>query len=216
MPSTPIPFIKRLFDLLITISALVILSPVLLVIMLAIWIVNGRPVIFSQARPGLKGKIFNLYKFRTMCEAYDAQGHPLPDAQRLTRLGKFLRTSSLDELPELINIIKGEMSLIGPRPLLVAYLARYSPEQARRHNVLPGLTGWAQINGRNTISWEDKFRLDVWYVDHWSLALDIKILFLTFLKVIHREGINQPGQATAQEFMGSPAPNPDSPPTEER
>lgn len=140
-----------------------------------------------------------------MREAYDANGNLLPDAQRLTPLGRFLRATSLDELPELFNVLRGEMSLVGPRPLLVAYLERYTPEQMRRHDVLPGITGWAQVNGRNALSWEDKFRLDVWYVDHWSLWLDLKILVLTVWKVLRREGINQPGQATMEEFMGSSA-----------
>lgn len=149
------------------------------------------------------GKIFKINKFRTMHHIKGANGLPLPDNQRISGLGKFLRSISLDELPELFNILKGEMSLVGPRPLLVAYLPRYSPEQSRRHEVLPGLTGWAQINGRNILTWEEKFNLDVWYVDHWSIWLDIKILLLTFWKVVRREGITQPGQATAAEFMGS-------------
>jgi lipopolysaccharide/colanic/teichoic acid biosynthesis glycosyltransferase len=151
----------------------------------------------------LNGKIFLNYKFRTMRNLTDRQGRLLPDAERLTRFGRFLRSTSIDELPELFNVLRGEMSLVGPRPLLVQYLERYTEEQARRHNVLPGLTGWAQINGRNALSWEDKFRLDVWYVDHWSTWLDVKILVLTFWKVIQREGISQEGQATAQEFMGT-------------
>ncbi len=198
-----IPLRKRLLDLILTISGLIIISPILLIIALLIRIFLGAPVIFRQERPGFLGRIFYIYKFRSMNSAHDDQGNLLPDEVRLTRLGRFLRTFSLDELPELFIVIKGEMSLVGPRPLLPQYLVRYSPEQARRHNVLPGLTGWAQINGRNCISWEEKFRLDVWYVDHWSLRLDIKILFITIWKVIKREGISQEGQATAEEFLGS-------------
>jgi lipopolysaccharide/colanic/teichoic acid biosynthesis glycosyltransferase len=166
-------------------------------------IYEGRPVIFAQDRPGLNGKIFKLFKFRTMRDAFDAQGHPLPDTERLTRFGRFLRASSLDELPELWNVVRGEMSLVGPRPLLVEYLPLYSPEQARRHAVLPGISGWAQINGRNALTWENKFSLDVWYVDHWSLGLDIKILIKTLLKVVQRENISAPGQETMQKFTGS-------------
>jgi sugar transferase EpsL len=198
-----VPFRKRLFDLLLTIPGIIVISPLLAITALAVWIVDGRPIIFRQPRPGFKGQVFGVFKFRTMRNLVDAQGHPLPDAERLSPLGRWLRSTSLDELPELVNVLRGEMSLIGPRPLLVAYLERYSPEQARRHAVLPGITGWAQINGRNALSWEDKFKLDVWYVDHWSLWLDIKILTLTFWKALKREGISQPGQATAEEFMGS-------------
>jgi sugar transferase EpsL len=198
-----IPPAKRLFDLLAASLALVLLSPVLLVVALLVRIVHGRPVLFGQVRPGYRGRLFRIFKFRTMSNARAANGDLLPDAKRLTPLGRFLRASSLDELPELFNILRGEMSLVGPRPLLVQYLERYSPEQARRHDVLPGLTGWAQVNGRNALTWEDKFRLDVWYVDHWSFWLDLKIIFLTFWKVFKREGISQPGHATAEEFMGS-------------
>jgi len=161
-------------------------------------------VLFGQKRPGLHGQPFRIFKFRTMTDARAADGSPLPDEQRLTRLGRFLRASSLDELPELFNVLRGEMSLVGPRPLLMQYLERYSPEQSRRHDVLPGITGWVQVNGRNALTWEDKFRLDVWYVDHWSFWLDLKILFLTFSKVFKREGISQPGHATMEEFMGNP------------
>ena len=164
----------------------------------------GRPVIFRQERAGYKGKPFTIYKFRSMSNARNKHGELLPDEKRLTGFGKFLRASSLDELPELWNVLKGEMSLVGPRPLLVSYLERYNAEQSRRHDVLPGITGWAQVNGRNNVSWEIKFELDVWYVDHWSVWLDILILFKTVAKVITREGINQPGNATAQEFTGTP------------
>ncbi len=195
---------KRIFDLLLSSLGLVILSPVLLLVAILVRIYHGSPVIFTQKRPGFKGTPFYIYKFRTMTDSCDENGNLLPDAQRLTRLGRFLRSSSLDELPELFNVLRGEMSIVGPRPLLMQYLARYSPEQARRHDVLPGITGWAQVNGRNALTWEDKFRLDVWYVDHWSLWLDVKIILLTVWKVFKREGISQPGHATAEEFMGSP------------
>lgn len=198
-----VPPAKRIFDLLVTIPGLILLSPLLAVIALLILCTDGRPVVFRQPRPGLRGEIFNLTKFRSMRAAVDAQGQPLPDGQRLSRLGKFLRASSLDELPELWQVLRGEMSLVGPRPLLVAYLERYSPEQMRRHAMLPGITGWAQVNGRNAITWEKKFELDVWYVDHWTFWLDIKILFLTVWKALRREGISQPGQATAEEFLGT-------------
>ncbi len=198
-----VPPAKRLFDLCLTLLALLLFSPLLLIICPLSLIRQGRPLFFRQPRPGYKGRIFTIYKFRTMSSARGADGQLLPDAQRLTALGRFLRATSLDELPELFNVLAGEMSLVGPRPLLVAYLERYSPEQMRRHDVLPGLTGWAQINGRNALSWQDKFRLDVWYVDHWSFWLDLKIIFLTVWKVLKREGISQPGQATTEEFKGN-------------
>ena len=198
-----VPPAKRIFDLLLVVPGLILLSPLLGVIALLIRVTDGYPVFFRQERPGLRGQVFRLAKFRSMRHAVDRDGTPLPDEQRISKLGHFLRASSLDELPELWNILRGEMSLVGPRPLLTAYLPRYSAEQMRRHDVLPGLTGWAQINGRNALSWEDKFRLDVWYVDHWSLWLDMKILFLTVWKVIRREGISQPGQATMEEFKGN-------------
>jgi len=201
---TGIPHLKRVFDLLLTIPGLVLISPLLLVVAVLVRIYHGSPVLFRQERPGYKNRLFTVYKFRTMTDAHDADGNLLPDAVRLTRLGRFLRATSLDELPELINILRGEMSLVGPRPLLTQYLGRYSPEQVRRHAVLPGITGWAQINGRNTLTWQDKFLYDLWYVDHWSLWLDIKILALTFWKVIRREGISQEGHVTMQEFMGNP------------
>jgi lipopolysaccharide/colanic/teichoic acid biosynthesis glycosyltransferase len=199
-----IPVRKRLFDLLVTIPALILLSPVLAVISLAVRLVDGRPILFQQNRPGYHGKIIRIRKFRTMNSRRNKQGELLPDAERISRLGHFLRASSLDELPELFSILSGEMSWVGPRPLLVQYLERYNPEQSRRHDAYPGLTGWAQIHGRNALSWPEKFKLDVWYVDHWSLRLDIKILLLTVWKVVKREGISQPGQATAEEFMGNP------------
>ncbi|WP_041454439.1 sugar transferase [Anaerolinea thermophila] len=205
MPLFPqgVPLSKRLFDLTLAVLALVLLSPVLLFTALAVRLGLGKPVLFRQPRPGYRGRVFTLYKFRTMRDALAPDGTPLPDDQRLTPLGRFLRATSLDELPELFNVLKGEMSLVGPRPLLVKYLPLYTPEQMRRHEVLPGITGWAQINGRNALSWQDKFRLDVWYVDHWSFWLDVKILILTVWKVLRREGINQPGQATASEFDGT-------------
>jgi lipopolysaccharide/colanic/teichoic acid biosynthesis glycosyltransferase len=198
-----VPLSKRLFDVALSAVGIVILSPVLILIALLVRMLQGSPVLFRQTRPGLKGVPFQLYKFRTMEEASDEQGNLLPDAERITRLGRFLRATSLDELPELFNVLKGEMSLVGPRPLLMQYLDRYTPEQARRHHVLPGMTGWAQVNGRNALSWDDKFRLDVWYVDHWSFMLDVRILLDTVWKVFRREGISQPGYATAEEFKGS-------------
>ena len=198
-----IPSCKRMFDLLLAALGLVILSPVLLLVGILVRMYHGSPVIFTQKRPGFKGTPFHIYKFRTMTDARDENGNLLPDVERLTRLGRFLRASSLDELPELFNVLRGEMSIVGPRPLLMQYIERYNSEQARRHDTLPGITGWAQVNGRNALTWEDKFRLDVWYVDHWSLWLDIKIIFLTVWKVFKREGISQPGHATAEEFMGS-------------
>ena len=200
-----VPVYKRLFDLILTTFGLVILSPILALAALLVWTKHGSPILFRQKRPGYHGKPFKVYKFRTMTDRRDVQGDLLPDAERLTQLGQALRATSLDELPELVNVLRGEMSLVGPRPLLMQYLERYTPEQARRHEVLPGITGWAQVNGRNALAWEDKFRLDVWYVDHWSLWLDAKILLLTVWKALKREGISQPGHATAEEFMGSPA-----------
>jgi sugar transferase EpsL len=197
------PLIKRLFDLLAASLAILILSPIYLGVSIALLVSEGRPLLFRQPRPGYRGQIFRCNKFRTMRQLVDASGSSLPDSQRVSQIGKFLRAASLDELPELFNVFLGEMSLVGPRPLLVKYLERYSPEQSRRHDVYPGITGWAQINGRNSLTWEDKFKYDVWYVDHWSFGLDIKILFLTVWKVLAREGINQPGQATAEEFKGS-------------
>jgi sugar transferase EpsL len=173
---------------------------------LLVWIKLGSPVIFRQQRPGLRGKPFVLVKFRTMTNRHDASDDLLGDSERLTRFGRFLRTTSIDELPELFNVLRGDMSLVGPRPLLMQYRERYTLQQARRHEVKPGITGWAQINGRNVLSWDDKFRLDVWYVDHCSLSLDLKILALTCWKMLTREGITQPGHASAAEFMGSQRP----------
>ena len=201
---TGVPLSKRILDIALTILGLVLLAPVLCLITLLVRVFIGSPVFFRQLRGGYRGKPFHLLKFRTMTGARDRQGNLLPDSERLTRFGRFLRSTSLDELPELANVLRGEMSLVGPRPLFASYLERYSPEQARRHAVLPGITGWAQINGRNALSWEDKFRLDVWYVDNRSLWLDMKILLLTIWKVLRREGISQEGHATAEEFIGTP------------
>ena len=195
--------IKRAFDLTLTLIALAALSPLLLALALLVRVKLGSPVLFRQTRPGLGGRPFTLMKFRTMTAARDANGDLLPDAVRLTRFGRFLRGTSLDELPELVNVLKGEMSLVGPRPLLMQYLDRYTREQMRRHDARPGLTGWAQINGRNAIDWERKFALDVWYVDNRSLALDIKIIALTVIKTLRRDDISQPGHATMEEFAGS-------------
>jgi sugar transferase EpsL len=182
----------------------VVIAPLLLILSLLVRIKLGSPVLFRQQRPGLYGKPFMMYKFRTMTDERDADDNLLPDEKRLSGFGKFLRNGSLDELPELINVLKGEMSLVGPRPLLMEYLPLYSPEQSRRHVARPGITGWAQVNGRNAISWEEKFRLDVWYVDHQSFWLDLKILWMTFEKVFKREGISQAGEATMSKFTGKP------------
>jgi len=205
MPLLPesVPFKKRGFDLIISTLGLIILSPVLLIISIMIIVIQGLPVLFIQQRPGYQAKPFKIYKFRTMSDEADPNGNLLAEEQRITSIGKVLRASSLDEILELFNVFKGEMSIVGPRPLLMQYLSRYSAEQARRHDVLPGITGWAQINGRNAISWEEKFILDVWYVDNWSFWLDIKIIFQTVWKVLLREGIDEPGHISAGEFMGS-------------
>ncbi|WP_330508400.1 sugar transferase [Pseudomonas putida] len=195
--------LKRLFDLVAAGAALLLLSPV---IALVAWQVRkklGAPVLFRQQRPGRDGEPFEMVKFRTMRDAVDGHGNVLPDAQRMTPFGSFLRASSLDELPELWNVLKGEMSLVGPRPLLMEYLPLYSPEQYRRHEVRPGVTGWAQINGRNALSWEDKFKLDVWYVENRSFWLDLKILFLTVKKVVKKDGISGAGEATMSKFTGN-------------
>jgi len=198
-----IPLSKRMFDLVLTVPGMILMGPLLLIVAGLSWLLQGRPILFRQVRPGYRAAPFTLYKFRTMTEGGTQEGDSRSDAERLTPFGRFLRSFSLDELPELFNVLRGEMSLVGPRPLLMQYLERYSPEQARRHEVLPGLTGWTQVNGRNAISWEQKFRFDVWYVDNWSLGLDLRILLLTIWKVLRREGISQPGQATAEEFKGS-------------
>ena len=194
--------LKRLIDIFGSLIGLALSSPIIIVISIIIYFTMGRPIFFKQVRPGLKGKPFVIYKFRTMLDLRDEKGNLLPDEKRLTTIGKFLRSTTSDELPEFWNVLKGDMSLVGPRPLLMEYLDRYTPEQARRHNVKPGMTGWAQINGRNAISWEEKFKLDVWYVDNWNIFLDLKIILLTILKVLKREGINQPGRATVDYFRG--------------
>ena len=196
--------IKRLFDFFAALLALLILFPVLLVVAWQIRRKLGSPVIFRQTRPGLCGRPFEMVKFRTMRDTLDEQGNSLPDAERMTCLGNFLRSASLDELPELWNVLKGEMSMVGPRPLLMEYLPLYSAEQRRRHNARPGITGWAQVNGRNALSWEDKFRLDVWYVDNQSFLLDVRILLLTVKKVVVRDGISAAGEVTMPRFTGSP------------
>ena len=193
---------KRLLDVLFSAAALAVAAPLLLLLAILIRIKLGTPVLFRQTRPGKNARPFTIYKFRTMTNERDVNGNLLSDSERLPAFGRFLRASSLDELPELMNVIKGDMSLVGPRPLLMQYLQRYNAEQMRRHEVRPGLTGWAQVNGRNAVSWEEKFAFDVWYVDHVSLALDLRILFLTVKKIFTREGISAAGHATMAEFMG--------------
>lgn len=197
---------KRVFDLLVAAMLMIVLSPLLLTVAMLVRLKLGSPVLFTQQRPGMQGYIFTLYKFRTMTDKQDATGQLLPDSERLTPFGRFLRSSSLDELLELWNVLKGDMSLVGPRPLLIQYLDRYTPEQARRHEMRPGITGLAQVSGRNALSWEEKFELDIWYIDNWSLWLDLKILSMTVLKVFKREGISANGEATAPEFMGTQFP----------
>jgi len=196
-------FFKRAFDFCISLTALVVVSPLLLVVAIWLYFANeGAGVFFFQERPGKDAKLFRVVKFKTMTDERGADGRLLPDVQRLTRVGRFVRSTSLDELPQLINVVKGDMALIGPRPLMPKYLPLYSSEQARRHEVRPGISGWAQCHGRNNISWEEKFRLDVWYVDHLSLWVDIKIIFITIYKVFRRDGISQEGQATIEAFNG--------------
>lgn len=194
---------KRFFDIVLASFGLLVLAPVIAIVAMLIRFKLGSPVIFSQVRPGLHGRPFRMVKFRTMLDAIDAAGNPLPDSQRMTPFGSFLRSSSLDELPELWNVLKGDMSLVGPRPLLMEYLPLYSPEQFRRHDVRPGVTGWAQINGRNALSWNDKFQLDVWYVDNQSLWLDLKVILLTVQKVLIRDGISAEGEVTMSKFTGN-------------
>ena len=195
--------LKRMLDILVSLVGIVVLSPVFVVIGLLVALDLGRPVLFVQERIGLHGKPFVLYKYRTMRNAMSRSGELMPDAQRLTKFGRILRSTSLDELPELLNVLVGQMSLVGPRPLLPEYLDRYTPEQARRHEVKPGITGWAQVNGRNALTWEERFKLDVWYADNWSILLDVKILFMTITTVIRRDGISSEGHATMPEFRGS-------------
>ena len=195
-------WIKRLLDRSAALCGLVVISPLLVVVGAVVWLALGRPIFFRQRRPGRFGRAFTLVKFRTMSERRDKSGNLLPDGHRLTRVGRFLRATSLDELPQLWNVLRGDISLVGPRPLLMDYLPRYSAEQARRHDVLPGITGWAQINGRNALSWEQKFSMDVWYVENWSLLLDLKIMATTLLRVLKRNGISNHGHATMPEFSG--------------
>jgi lipopolysaccharide/colanic/teichoic acid biosynthesis glycosyltransferase len=195
--------IKSFFDFLVSVVILALLLPVLIIVALIIKNRLGSPILFRQERPGLNGKYFQMIKFRTMLDSVDGNGNYLPDSERLTYFGSFLRSTSLDELPELWNVLKGDMSLVGPRPLLVEYLPLYSKDQSRRHEVKPGITGWAQVNGRNAIGWDDKFKLDVWYVDNRSFWLDIKILFLTIKRVISRDGVSQSGHVTIEKFRGS-------------
>ena len=202
MIKTRNPLSKRIFDLAVTALGMTVALPVMALAALVVRIKLGRPVLFRQERPGLGGEIFTLCKFRSMLNATDTAGNPLPDEKRLSKFGAWLRSTSLDELPELFAVLSGKMSLVGPRPLLVQYLERYSPEQMRRHEMKPGITGWAQVNGRNALSWEEKFALDVWYVDNWSLWLDMRILWLTVRRVLRREGISGGGEATMREFMG--------------
>ncbi|NHC52429.1 sugar transferase [Pseudomonas sp. AU8050] len=194
--------LKRLFDIVASFFGLLLLLPIIAIVAWQVRRKLGTPVLFRQVRPGLHGKPFEMIKFRTMKDACDVQGNPLPDSERMTAFGGFLRSSSLDELPGLWNVLKGEMSLVGPRPLLMEYLPLYSEQQYRRHEVRPGVTGWAQVNGRNALSWEDKFKLDVWYVDNRSIWLDLKIVFLTLKKVLIREGISADGEATMSKFTG--------------
>lgn len=204
MTSAPgIPASKRIFDIVISAVGILILSPLLILLVILITIFDGLPVLFCQERPGLGGKLFKLCKFRTMKVAVDPLVDVKLDGERITRLGYFLRRSSLDELPELFNVLIGKMSLVGPRPLLSKYLGLYSPEQARRHEMLPGITGWAQVNGRNALSWDEKFQLDVWYVDNWTFWLDIRILWMTIWEVVTGQGVSQPGSATMEEFTGN-------------
>ena len=196
------PISKRILDITLSIQALIVLTPFLVILCILVLISFGSPVFFRQNRPGWHSRSFRLLEFRTMTDERDDNGILTPDALRLTSFGRFLRATSLDELPELFNVIKGDMSIVGPRPLLMHYLERYTPEQARRHEVKPGITGWAQVNGRNAIPWEDKFKLDVWYVDNWSFSLDLKIIAMTIMSVLKREGICQETQATMEEFLG--------------
>lgn len=198
---------KRLFDFVVALSLMALMMPLLLGLMLLVRVLLGSPVFFKQVRPGLHARPFTMLKFRTMTERRDSQGNLLPDSERLTKFGRLLRSTSLDEIPELVNVIKGEMSLVGPRPLLMEYLQFYSKEQARRHEVRPGVTGWAQVNGRNAISWEEKFKLDVWYVDNRSMLLDTNILWMTIKKVVARSDISAQGEATMPRFIGTKVDN---------
>jgi sugar transferase EpsL len=199
-------WVKGAFDRIAALCALIVLSPLFIAASVLVWLFMGRPLLFRQQRPGRYARTFELLKFRTMSERRNDSGRLLPDADRLTRIGQFLRATSLDELPQLWNVLRGQLSLVGPRPLLMVYLPRYSRDQARRHNAMPGITGWAQVNGRNAIEWEDKLALDVWYVEHWSLWLDLKILRMTVGRVLRRSGIENQGHVTMPEFRGVAAP----------
>jgi len=194
---------RKLFDVILTIPMVFCAAPMIGAIAAVVYFKQGSPVFFRQIRPGFHGKPFELFKFRTMVDGWDQEGNPLSDEKRLTSFGNWLRGTSLDELPELFNVLKGDMSLVGPGPLLMEYLDRYTLEQARRHEVRSGITGWAQVNGRNGLTWEEKFKLDLWYVDNWSIWLDLKIIAMTIWKILKQEGINQPGHATAEEFVGN-------------
>jgi len=204
--------VKPLLDRLLAAVLIVLLAPVMLLVALAVWLWDGRPVLFVQERPGYKGRLFRIYKFRTMTDERDEKGDLLPDEKRLKGVGRIIRALSLDELPQLFNVLKGEMSFVGPRPLLKEYLPLYSRRQRRRHDVRPGITGWAQVNGRNLLDWPTRFEYDLWYVERCSFWLDLKILFLTLLKVLRREGISQPGSATMEPFGGESSPAPQTPP----
>lgn len=195
-------FIKRVFDIIASIGGLIVFSPIMIIVAILIRVKLGSPILFAQERIGKNNKKFNMIKFRTMKDTYDKSGNQLPDIKRMTKLGSLLRSTSLDEIPELFNILKGDMSLVGPRPLLVEYLPLYNKEQIRRHDVIPGLTGWAQVNGRNSLSWGEKFKLDIWYVDNWNVWIDIKIIFMTFYKVFKRDGINSSTEVTMEKFTG--------------
>ncbi len=207
MPRSPrLSLVKRLFDVIVSTLVLIVFSWLILILAVLVRVNLGSPVFFRQKRPGLNGTIFEMVKFRTMRNATAPDGTPLPDDQRMTKFGNLLRKLSLDELPELWNVVKGDMSLVGPRPLLVQYLDRYSPRQMRRHETRPGVTGWAQVNGRNAVAWEDRFEMDVWYVENWSFTLDLKILLMTVLTVFKRSGVSAEGHVTMPEFMGSHQP----------
>lgn len=196
-------FFKRIIDLLFAVTGFILLSPIILIVIIILFVTNNKKVFFLQARPGLNGKIFKIIKFKTMNDQVDKDGDLLPDSERLTPIGRFIRKTSLDEAPQLLNVIKGDMSLVGPRPLLIEYLSLYNASQQRRHNVRPGITGWAQVNGRNAITWDEKFKYDIWYVDHQTFLLDVKIMWMTFEKIFKSEGINQQGHVTMEKFKGN-------------
>ncbi|MGN6639097.1 MAG: sugar transferase [Mucilaginibacter sp.] len=196
-------FFKRIIDLFFGVTGFILLSPIILIVIIILFVINNKKVFFLQARPGLNGKIFKIIKFKTMNDRVDKDGNLLPDSERLTAIGRLIRKTSLDEAPQLLNVIKGDMSLVGPRPLLIEYLSLYNASQQRRHNVRPGITGWAQVNGRNAITWDEKFKYDIWYVDHQTFLLDVKIMWMTFEKIFKSEGINQQGHVTMEKFKGN-------------